>query len=269
MPGFINDKVRRVLVGTLLFGGTVLLLWLLTNIFGFGRLYSGFQSQVVKSSTGLNAFVTRFGRKGATVEGLFLTCRDDLMTLAFDKAELLQLQRENMELKESLAYKQTHTAVAVTAAVIARSVVDDQTKVIIDQGSKAGVVPGAAVIIGDGYLFGIVTDVGPVSSTVRLLNSAQSRVPATVLGSARTLGLVEGRQGALLVMEFIPQEVNIQLNDLVVTSGLDGELQQNLVIGIVSDIKEVESEPFKRAFVELVYEPRDWTMVQVLIPEPL
>lgn len=186
--------------------------------------------------------------------------------LARDVVEFERLKDENAELREALKYKETTGRAGLTARIIARSLPEDAMRVIIDKGSADGVARGSSVVVGQGVVFGTVTEVNDKTSVVTLLTSASSKMPAAILGKEKTIGLAEGRDGAIMSLKFIPRDVDIARADVVVTSGLGGKIPEGLLLGTVTDVVDMESAPFKEAFVQPLQDPLDWSTVLLIPP---
>ena len=263
---YTSDGVRKAALGVGAFLGVILIFWLLLRIPAFAGIYARVEAGVVRVGTGVGNVIERLARSEHSLTTKFEACEADSRDLAVDAAAFAALEREVSELRALVNYTNRTASEGVVTHVIARAVDNDATRVLIDKGSNDGLVKGSAAVIDDGVLFGMIEDVREATAVVRLVANAQSNIPAAVLGKNRTIGLVEGREGALLVMEFIPQDAELGNGNLVVTSGLDGLVQEGLVIGLVTEVVAVESAPFKQAFIELLYEPREWTTLLILPP---
>ena len=266
---YSSELVRKASLGLGSFLGFLLIIWLLGKIPAVGNVFARVEAGAVRLGTGIGKTISRVTQSEASLSVQFQACQDNLRLSSIASAQLASLTQETNELRALLAYTEKTGAAGITTQVIARAIDGDATRVIIDKGSLDGLVAGSAAVIDDGVLFGLIETVHEQTAVVRLVANATSKLPATVLGEQRTLGLVEGREGALLVMEFIPQDAKLKTGDLVVTSGLDGLVQDGLVIGLVTEVVTVESAPFQKAFVELLYEPREWTTLLVLPPPGL
>ena len=264
-----SENLRRLGLGVGVFLGTILIFWLSARIPPLARFYERIEGGVVRVGTGIGNAITRITKPEQSLASQLQICQEETRQLAIDTATQAALQQEVNELRALATYTARTGTSGVTAHVIARAVDNDATRVLIDKGVRDGLIKGSAAVIDDGVLFGLLEDVREETAVVRLVANEQSNLPAAVLGKNRTIGLVEGREGALLVMEFIPQDAELGTGNLVVTSGLDGLVQEGLVIGLVTEVVSVESAPFQRAFIELLYEPREWTTVLVLPPPGL
>lgn len=268
-PWYTRDNLRKRLGTASLFLGLLIFIWLTARVPAIAQVYERLQAGVVRLGTGMGRGLAGLTESELSLQARYAEREAEVRALAIDQAEHQALEREVLELRGLLGYTATASSSGTPSHVIARSVDQDATRVLIDKGANDGVVRGAAVVIDTGVLFGIIDTVHDQTAEVRLVAHPDSRLPATILGGNRTLGLVEGRQGSLLTMEFIPQDSDVLVDDVVVTSGLDAGVKAGLVIGLVTEVVTVESAPFKQAFIELLYEPREWTTVLVLPPPGL
>jgi rod shape-determining protein MreC len=264
-----SENVRRLALGAGSFLGVIFIFWLLMRIPAFSHVYERVEAGVVRVGTSIGTGITRITKPEESLAAQFQAAQEDLRALAIEAATYDSLEREVLEQRALLSYMSRTEAVGVVTHVIARAVDADATRVLIDKGTVDGIEKGSAAVIDDGVLFGMIEEVRETTAIVRLVANEQSNIPAAVLGKNRTIGLVEGREGALLVMEFVPQDAELGNGNLVVTSGLDGLVREGLVIGLVTEVVSVESAPFQRAFIELLYEPREWTTLLVLPPPSL
>lgn len=143
---------------------------------------------------------------------------------------------ENERLKSLLAFKQKAPFKAVAAKVIGRSADNWSSIAIIDKGSYHGIKRGLVVITYLG-LVGRVIETDNSTSKIMLINDPSLGVSAIVQRS-RQEGLVAGTLGRSLIMKYLPKDADIQLNDLVVTSGLTKAYPKGLAIGTVVSIGE-------------------------------
>jgi len=115
-------------------------------------------------------------------------------------------------------------------------------------GSLQGVEIGMPVVSGGAGLVGRISQVGPRTSEVQLLTDTDSAV-AALLQTSRVTGLVVGQPDSTLQMEYIPQEEQIDVGDIVLTSGLGGVLPKGLVIGQVTEVLQMDYALFQSATV--------------------
>ncbi len=193
--------------------------------------------------------------------------KNKLESFAVYQSELETLRDENASLKLQLEYLFEHENDSITAAITTRSISPNSNTATLDQGSDAGIEPGDPVIVDSGVLLGKIMATTNTTSTVRFLSDRASSTAATILNKDRTLGLVEGSSGFLLDFQFIPQETELNINEIVVTSGLEEAVPYGLAIGIINSITSSDTDPFKSAVIEPVIDYRRYQFVTV-ITEP-
>lgn len=173
-------------------------------------------------------------------------------TLTIDNLRLTEVEAENQRLRELLRFRQLNPIYdvrggQVVARVIAKGTSNYLNSLTIDLGAEHGIKPGMTVVTERG-LVGRILKVGPSTSTILLLTDPSSGVQAIIQReSSREVGVVNGRAGDLPVMEFIPQDGDVTVGDLVITSGLGGTFPKNLVIGQVIDVRKKDYEMFQQA----------------------
>ncbi len=187
--------------------------------------------------------------------------------LAGNQEELARLQKENVELRESLAFVRRRGVAYVSAGIIARAPEGVTTRFVIDRGTTDGIRVGLAVSSGDGILVGKVVSVTTASATVSAITDRGSATAASLLNDTRTIGIAKGINGGLMQVEYIPHDELIRVNDLVVTSGLEVDVPDGLLVGIVNAVQSEPTSAFQQALVEPLADVRRLYSVTVLIPE--
>lgn len=196
--------------------------------------------------------------------------RDDVETL---RAQVNALQVENVRLREYEAQVQDLRGLLnftseypisahLGAEVVSRDACEDLPcgdtvgvdpnpylrYVTINVGARQGADVGMTVVGGGAGLIGRISQVGPRTAKVRLLTDSESSV-AALLQATRATGLVVGQPDGSLEMQYIPQEAEVQVGDVVLTSGLGGTMPKGLVIGQVSAVEGEAYEVFQTAVV--------------------
>lgn len=167
--------------------------------------------------------------------------------LVTENIRLKEFEAENATLRDLLKFTRNNPSYTTLAAdVIGRDPSPYLSTVIINVGESRGLKPGMPVITGGSALVGRVLQVNPRTAKVQLLQDVSSAVNV-MIQSSRATGLVRGQPDGALVMEFIPQEEKVQPGDIVLTSGLGGDLPRALVIGQVSSIMRRDIDLFQSA----------------------
>jgi rod shape-determining protein MreC len=138
-------------------------------------------------------------------------------------AELSEAAAENADLRDLLGLTQSLDMDLLPVRIISRDPSNFTWEVGIDAGSDAGLRPGMPVIgsaAGAGALAGSVVEVGPDSSTVRLVVDTRSSVVA-IDQETRAYGLIQGQLGGGLVMVQVDVTDDLAVGDTIVTAGLE------------------------------------------------
>lgn len=230
-----------------------------------GRVLARVEHGFVVLGTSIGSVIARVTSSESSINSKLNVCTTQLAATTVQVAGLSNEVKNIKELETMLGYVAESNITGIAARIITRSL-PETSELTIDKGSNDGVMSGTAVTIADGHLLGVITSVASGSAQVRLVHSQASSIPAMIVGSDRTIGLVEGQEGTVLRMQYIPLDANVHEGDVVVTSGLAGILPANLVIGLVTSVISVETAPFLEALIEPLYDDRTWTNVLVLNP---
>ncbi len=254
-------KIRRF------FGMLILGLVLVFFILAFGGITGDALSFVQRPLLSAGTWLSNISGSLKSRSALIAENQDlkqKVAALSLFTAELESLRDENASLKLQLGYLTETGFKSVTSAVTARSISPNADTISINRGEKDGIVVGDPVIVDEGVLIGKISAVTSRSSTVRLLSDRASKTAATILNQDRTLGIVEGSGGTLLDFKFIPQNVEISIDDVIITSGLEENVPYGLVIGIINNVTSNDTDPFQEAVIESVVDYRRYTMVSVI-----
>ena len=123
--------------------------------------------------------------------------------------------------------------------------------IIINKGSKAGILKGMPVIDKE-YLVGRIVETNYLSSRVLLLNDLNSRIPVT-FGKDGIQAILKGSGGSRPVLEYLPEGYVVEEGLDVFTSGKDGIFFAGSPIGTTIEKGEVKlfSESSQLSFVKV------------------
>lgn len=141
---------------------------------------------------------------------------------------------ENKRLKNLLSFKQKTPYKVVPAMVIGRCADNWSSIAIIDKGTRHGIRRGFVVITYLG-LVGRVVETADATSKVMLINDPGLGV-SSIAQRSRQEGLVTGTLGRYLIMKYLPKDADIQISDVVITSGLTDVYPKGLLIGSVVSV---------------------------------
>jgi len=165
------------------------------------------------------------------------------MAQAMQQAQLQTA--ENAQLRRLMDARE-HLPVRSMMSEILYDARDPSTRrVVLDRGSQKGVKLGLPVIDNAGVV-GQVTRVFPLTSEVTLLTDKEQAIPVQVLRSGlRSVAYGRGQSG-LLDLRFVAPNADIQVGDILVTSGLDGMYPAGLAVAKVIQVESIANGAFGR-----------------------
>ncbi|OGP70869.1 MAG: rod shape-determining protein MreC [Deltaproteobacteria bacterium RBG_13_58_19] len=104
--------------------------------------------------------------------------------------------------------------------------------VILDQGKSRGIKAGLPVLA-PGGIAGRVVEAYPGYAKVMLIVDRNSGADALVQRS-RVRGILQGKGANRCSLEYVPKKADVQVGDLVISSGLNGIYPQGLIFGKVT-----------------------------------
>ena len=196
------------------------------------------QSPVTSVSSGISNYFTSISNlRSAQSENDILKGRVQELELEIKGKE--DLTAENDRLRGLLNLKETSKYKVLTARIIGRdpSIWFDSS--IINRGSLDGVKLNMPVV-SDGGLIGRVTAVGPLTAQFDLITRDKSGVGGVIgeVGSSNVLGVVAGTSKRELVeMKYVSGSEDVQVGQVVYTTGQDGIYPAGLKIGEIVSVE--------------------------------
>ncbi|GAP36421.1 rod shape-determining protein MreC [Piscinibacter sakaiensis] len=193
--------------------------------------------------------------------------RRELAALADRAGRVEHLTLENERLRGLLGLRPGLSVRSQPAEILYEAADPQSRKVVIDRGSQQGVVAGSPVIDERGVL-GQVTRVYPLSAEVTLLLDKDASISVM---NARTqvrgvaFGPPEGRVG-LMQLRFMAGNADVQVGDLLTTSGVDGIFPAGLPVAKVASVGRVVDSGFASIWLTTVALPEGARHVLVLEP---
>jgi rod shape-determining protein MreC len=167
-----------------------------------------------------------------------LLAASDLLTLDALRAENAQMRRL-FDARERTPRRST------LAEILYQGRDPFSRKVIIDKGSQQGVEAGQAVIDDIGVI-GQVTRVHPFLAEVTLVTDKEQRTPVEVVRNGLRAVLYGGGDKGTLDLSYTASNADVQADDLLVTSGIDGTYPPGLPVARVSKIERDAAYSFAR-----------------------
>jgi len=208
----------------------------------------------------------------------FFTSPRDIASLRQRNAELegelAELQAQVIQLQQEVGDTQILAALLDferarpentyrPAAVIGRDPSPFLHYVIINRGSNDGILRGMPVVPNQG-LIGRVDAVIADAARVQLITDPASSVNVR-LQNAETEASLIGSVSGDVTLDLIPQDVNIEQGDLVLTSGLGGGYPPDLIVGQIVNVRSRDFDLFQQATVQPVVDFNRLEVVLVIV----
>lgn len=187
------------------------------------------------------AIVPVYFRERSVLESEIETLSQTLASYHGTRNAYTILEKENSELRALLGVT---TTPSILAGVIARPPRTPYDTVIIDKGSRDGILEHAPVYYGSNMALGYIRAVYESYALVTLFSSPHVETTVYVFGpNMFTTAYGEGN-GVIRIS--IPQGVTIKEGDLAILPALDGG-----VVGMIDTIQSIPSEPEQHAYITL------------------
>jgi rod shape-determining protein MreC len=154
-----------------------------------------------------------------------------------------QLAQENARLRGLLTLRPALAVVSVAAEVMFDAADPYSRRVFIDRGTVHGVVAGAPVINEAGVL-GQVTRVYALTSEVTLLTDKDAAIPVLNLRTQQRSAAFGFNGG--IELRYVSGQADVQVGDLLHTSGLDGVYPPGLAVAQVAQVERRQESGFAR-----------------------
>ena len=153
---------------------------------------------------------------------------------------------ENLRLRELLGGTRGYQLDVQLATILDIDLDPFRHRVVLDQGTREGVLVGQAMIDAGG-LAGQVTDVQPYRSIALLVTDPDHAVPVQVVRSGLRLIAYGTGRSDLLELRNIPQSGDIQTGDVLVTSGIGGGFPAGFPVGTITALRPDATRTFLEA----------------------
>jgi rod shape-determining protein MreC len=209
------------------------------------------QAPLVAVSSGITGGIQRLWRNyfwmvGARAENAQL--KESVHRLSLLNNSYEQIRQENIRLRRLLALAGANSLRTVGSRVVARTPSFLSNVIYINSGSADGVHIDAPVLSGDGII-GRAILVTKHQSQVQLITNPDASL-GVIIERTRTPGVLRGTGDVLLDLNFIGNTEQVNIGDVVLSSGLDGIYPKGLPIG-----KVVDSRKGKGVFRSIKVEP--------------
>jgi len=177
-----------------------------------------------------------------------------------------QLDAENKRLNALLDIEPPPATTGQVARVLYTARDPFSRLVYLDKGTQQKIQPGSPVIDNQGVI-GQVTRVFQFSAEVTLLTDKNQTIPVQVKRTGQR-SFISGLGNGLVELKYIPINADIQIGDLLVTSGIDGVYQPGFPVAEVIEVVHDRNEAFSRIIARPLSTVENQTIVMVLSAHP-
>ena len=192
--------------------------------------------------------------------------REQLLVQARRSGQVEQLALENKQLRELLSLSKRLESKGIAAEVLYDAADPYTRKLIIDKGMANGIKASSPVMDEHGIL-GQVTHVLPLVSEVTLVTDREHSIPVlNTRTGARGVAYGESGGAPLLELRFMATNADIEVGDMLSTSGVDGIYPPGVLVGKVTKVERRAETAFARILCEPVGRVQGARHVMVLEP---
>jgi rod shape-determining protein MreC len=162
--------------------------------------------------------------------------KETIRHLSLVNSSYEQIRQENARLLRLLSMNENLPYKTLGARIVARTPGFLSNVIYINRGSNDGIRTDLPVISGDGII-GRTVLVSKYQSQVQLITNPDANVGA-MLERTRTLGVLRGAGDLVLDLDYVANSEQVEVGEIVLSSGLDGIYPKGLAIGKVVDVRK-------------------------------
>jgi len=194
--------------------------------------------------------------------------KKELEKLLIENSRMKILAQENKELKKIINFFSKDNFDYVTGKIIYKNNLFNNYYndkfIVIDLGFEDGVKENLVVVNSEGSVIGKIIETKKNVSKACLIVNSNCKIAASIQNKDNTSGIIEGDLGLVTKMKFIPQGEDLNIEDTIVSSGLEENVPYGLPIGKIKDIKKDDNDIWQEAIVEIFANINNVQLVSVL-----
>ena len=153
------------------------------------------------------------------------------------------IEKENARLRELLSATSKTTERLLISEIINVDVDPYRQLILLNKGSNSDVYQGQAIMDAQGIM-GQIVHVSLLSSTAMLITDASHALPVQIDRTGlRTNAFGTGKMDQLN-LHYLPNNIDIQVGDTLITSGLGGVFPPNYPVARITKVEHPAGEPF-------------------------
>ncbi|MBW2559406.1 MAG: rod shape-determining protein MreC [Deltaproteobacteria bacterium] len=178
---------------------------------------------------------------------------------------LREMSLEGVRLRKLLNMKNDVEFPSVAARVVGRNRSSVFQTVLINKGTADGIEAGSPVVAAEGVA-GRIIEVSWNVSKVLLLVDYNSNIDALVQRN-RCQGVLQGAGSSGCELKYVQRSGDVQVGDVVISSGLDRVFPRGLLLGTVAEVEKKNAALFQRIKVYPTLDIAKLEEVLVLVRE--
>ena len=201
--------------------------------------------------------------------------KKDMLLLRAQQQKFAALENENIRLRDLLDSSLKVKDRVLIAELISINLDPYIHQFLINKGASSGAFEGQPVLDANAVM-GQITHVTPYTSTVLMITDARHSLPVQILRTGQRAIAVGTGDINRLNIPHLPNNTDIQVGDLLVTSGLGGRFPPGYPVATITEATRVEG----KAFIDIVATPNAqlnhtrevllaWTVTAPVEPEDL
>ena len=89
----------------------------------------------------------------------------------------------------------------------------------------------------------------------------------TANNSDHSIGLAEGNLGLSIKLNYVSQSETLNINDMIITSGLEPDIPRGLAVGRINFINQEVNDIWQDVNAEALFDVNNLSIVSVIIPK--
>ena len=163
--------------------------------------------------------------------------------------KLEALEAENTRLRELLDSSSKVSEQVVVAELLGVDMEPFSQQIVLNKGAGDNVYAGQPILNAKGVM-GQIIHVGPITSTAMLITDPSHALPVEInRNGLRAIAVGTGDPNRL-ELPFIPNNADIKVGDLLVTSGLGGNFPPAYPAGIITSVVPDPGQSFAEIYAE-------------------
>jgi rod shape-determining protein MreC len=153
------------------------------------------------------------------------------------------IEKENDRLRQLLSATPKTTERLLISEIINVDVDPYRQLILLNKGSSNDVYQGQPIIDAQGVM-GQIVHVGPISSSAMLITDASHVLPVQIDRTGLRANAFGTGKIDQLDLRYLPHNADIQVGDVLITSGLGGVFPPNYPVANITKVERPAGEPF-------------------------